>query len=141
MCSGVYALEDEAFLSLLAIEAEVIQQVSRDELEQMNAEPQNLLLLIKKYLPDAYMSYVNLLAQAAVLSVHYPDEVGQLIQAYQESAELLPDWVNVLFAETESMPSDEAVQRFYECLRGHWEDEGFADTMKIVLSQTIGNLE
>lgn len=135
---GVYALEDEDFLSLLAIEAEVIQQVSRDELEQMNAEPQNLLLLIKKYLPDAYMSYVNLLAQAAVLSVHYPDEVGRLIQAYQESAEFLPDWVNVLFAETESMPSDEAVQRFYESLRGHWEDDGFADIMKIVLSQTIG---
>lgn len=90
---GAVALKDEDYKSLFLIEAHTLQLMRYDEFDQLNAAPKNMLLMVKKYVPDSYDDYVKILSEAAIIGIQYPNEVKELFNQYKSNIESLPQWV------------------------------------------------
>ena len=72
---GLFALEEDKYKLMFLIEANAIQLMKRDELLHTNDSPENMLLMVKKYLPDSYMTYVRLLSEAAIIAIENPCDI------------------------------------------------------------------
>lgn len=135
---GSFALSDEDYLFLFMIEAKTIASVSYDEYEQISKRPENLLLMVKKYSPKDYTSYVSVLSEAAITGIRNPSEIKKLIQLYQSSVEILPQWVtDISNTEDDSLGEYESVLMFNDFIIEHINDEGISDVLKVLSSQNM----
>ena len=135
---GSFGLEDEKYKLLFLVEARAIQLMSYDEFAQIQTAPKNMLLMIKKYVPGNYDSYVETLSDAAIIAVQYPDEIKELIQQYKQGIDALPQWVYD-FANAEDMPEDEYeyMLKYNSIIMEHIDDSDIANILKILSSQAI----
>lgn len=135
---GLFGLDDEKYNMLFLIEARAIQSMSYDEFSQIQTAPKNMLLMIKKYLPESYDQYTEILSEAAIIAIQYPNEIGELIHQYKQNIENLPEWVYE-FANNEDMPDDEYEYMFQynNIILEHIDDEDIADILKTLSSWAI----
>ena len=135
---GAFGLDDEKYILLFLIEARAIQSMSYEEFSKIQASPKNMLLMIKKYLPESYDQYTSILSESAIISVQHPDEVMSLIQQYKQNIDALPQWVND-FANSEDMPEDEYeyMLKYNSVIVEHINDEDIADVLKTLSSQSF----
>lgn len=135
---GAFALSDEDYLILFMIEAKTIASVSYDEYEQINERPKNLLLMVKKYSSEDYSRYVSVLSEAATTAIRNPNVTKNLIQLYQSSMEILPQWVTDFnTSENDSLSEYEFVLTFNNAVLEHLDDEDISDVLKVLSSQNI----
>ena len=137
---GLFGLDDDKYKSLYLIEAYAIQLMSYDEFSQLQVAPKNMLLMIKKYVPDSYTNYVEILSEAAILGVQYGEELDELIKQYKTNMDSLPRWVSD-FANSEDLPNDEYefMTLYNEIMIEHIDDEDIVDILKTLSSQAIEN--
>lgn len=137
---GLFGLDDDKYKSLYLIEAHAIQLMSYDEFSQLQVAPKNMLLMIKKYVPDSYTNYVEILSEAAILGVQYGEELDELIKQYKTNMDSLPQWVSD-FANSEDLPNDEYefMTLYNEIMIEHIDDEDIVDILKTLSSQAIEN--
>ena len=135
---GLFGLEDEKNKQLFLIEARAIQLMSYDEFIQYMAFPKNQLLMVKKYLPDSYDVYVDILSEAAIIGIQRPDEIDELIQHYQSNVDSLPEWI-VEFINSENVPKDDyEFQLMYNRLiLDHINDDDIVAILKTLSSCAI----
>ena len=135
---GLFGLEDEKYKLLFLIEARAVQSMSHDEFAQIQTAPKNMLLLIKKYLPESYDSYVELLFEAAITGIKYPEDMDELLQQYKSNIGSMPQWI-VDFANSEDMPEDEYeyMQKYNSIIVEHIDDDDIVDILKTLSSQII----
>lgn len=120
------------------IEAKTIASVSYDEYEQINERPKNLLLMVKKYSSEDYSRYVSVLSEAATTAIRNPNVTKNLIQLYQSSMEILPQWVTDFnTSENDSLSEYEFVLTFNNAVLEHLDDEDISDVLKVLSSQNI----
>ena len=133
---GLFGLDDEKYNLLFLIEAQAIQSMSHDEFSQINTDPKNMLLMIKKYLPELYDQYTSILSEAAIISVQYPNEILDLMQQYKRNIDSMPQWVYD-FANADDMPEDEYeyMLKYISKIVEHIDDEDIADILKTLSSQ------
>lgn len=135
---GTFGLEDEKYKLLFLVEACAIQSMSDDEFSQLQAASRNMLLMIKKYVPDSYDSYVKILSEAAIIVIQHPDEIMKLIQQYKQNIDAMPLWVYDL-ANSEYMPKDEYeyMMKYNSIIVEHMDEDEIADVLKTLSSQAI----
>lgn len=135
---GMFGLEDVKYKLLYLTEANAIQSMSNDEFGQIQVAPKNMLLMIKKYVPDSYDSYVEILSEAAIIAIQHPNTIKELIQQYKQNINAMPQWVYD-FANSENMPEDEYeyVLKYNRKMIEHIDDDEIADILKTLSSQTI----
>lgn len=99
-----------------------------------------MLLMIKKYVPDSYTNYVEILSEAAIHGVQYGEELDELIKQYKTNMDSLPRWVSD-FANSEDLPNDEYefMTLYNEIMIEHIDDEDIVDILKTLSSQAIEN--
>lgn len=133
---GAFALNNEDYFFLFMVEAKTLASVSRSEYEQVGKRSKNLLLMVKKYSPENYPRYVSVLSEAAILAVRNPNDIEELIQLYQSSVEILPQWIiDMSNAEDNSLSEYEYVLIFNDSIIKHINDEGILDVLKVLSSQ------
>ena len=134
---GMFGLEDVKYKLLYLTEANAIQSMSNDEFSQIQVAPKNMLLMIKKYVPDSYDSYVEILSEAAIIAIQHPDAIKELIQQYKQNIDAMPQWVYD-FANSEGMPEDEYeyMLKYNRTMIKHIDDDEIADILKTLSSQT-----
>lgn len=137
---GLYGLEDKKYKLLFLIEARTIQSMSYDEFNQLQVAPKNMLLMIKKYVPDSYNSYVEILSEAAIIGIQYPDEIEELVRQYKSNIDSMPQWV-IDFANSEDVSEDEYeyVLKYNSVITDHIDDADIVDILKTLSSQVISN--
>ena len=135
---GAFGLEDAKYKFLFLVEARAIQSMSYDEFDQLQTAPQNTLLMIKKYIPDSYERYVEILSEAAIIGIRHQDEIKELIQQYKQNINSMPQWVYD-FANSEDMPEDEYeyMLKYNSTIVEHIDDDEIADVLKTLSSQAI----
>lgn len=135
---GMYGLDDDRYKQLALIEASTIQAMSYDEYEQLQVAPQNMLLMTKKYVPDSYDKYVDILSEAAIIAVQHPSEIELLIQQYKQNIEAVPQWVYDL-VNAEDMPKDEYeyMLKYNSKIMEHIDDDDIVDILKTLSSQVF----
>lgn len=135
---GLFGLEDEKFILLFLIETRTIQLMSHDEFGQIQTAPKNMLLMIKKYLPESYDQYIGILSEAAVISIQHPDEISGLIRQYKQNIENMPEWLYE-FANNEDLPDDEYefMLQYNNLIVEHIDDDDIADILKTLSSQAV----
>ncbi len=133
---GMFGLEDDKYKFLYLVEALTIRSMTHDEFSQIQTAPQNMLLMIKKYAPNHYESYVNILSEAAVIAIQNNVEVEDLIFQYKSMSDSLPQWI-LDFANSEDLPDDEYeyTTLYNSMVIEHIDDENIADILKILSSQ------
>lgn len=135
---GAFTLSDEDYLSLYMIEANTIASVSYDEYKQINKRPQNLLLMVKKYAPEDYAHYVSLLTEAAITAIIIPNDTKELIQLYQSSVEILPQWImDIINSADDSMNDYDFFLALNKSVMQHINDEDISSILKVLSSQNI----
>lgn len=135
---GTFSLSDEDYLSLYMIEANTIASVSYDEYKQINKRPQNLLLMVKKYAPEDYAHYVSLLTEAAITAIIIPNDTKELIQLYQSSVEILPQWImDIINSADDSMNDYDFFLALNKSVMQHINDEDISSILKVLSSQNI----
>lgn len=137
---GIFGLDDDKYKLLYLIEARAISSMSRDEYSQIPKNPQNMLLMIKKYVPDSYAIYVEILSEAAILGVQNSDDLEELIQQYKTNINSAPQWVSD-FVNSDNLPDDEYeyVILYNNVVLEHIDDDDIVDVLKILSSQTMSN--
>ena len=135
---GTFGLDDKKYKLLFLIEARAIQSMSYDEFDQLQAAPKNMLLMIKKYIPDSYDCYVETLSEATIISIRHPQEIEELMLQYKQNIDSMPQWV-IDFANSEDMPEEEYeyILKYNSVIVEHIDDDGIADILKTLASQTI----
>ena len=136
-------MEDEAYKFLFMVEAEAITSMNEDEFSQLGAHTQNMLLMIKKYVPDSYDLYVETLSKAAILAIQYPQEIEELIQQYKLNTEPMPQWI-IDFFDSEDYTENTGINKFMtvkfnNLIISHYEEEHIVDIMKTLTSQGLGD--
>lgn len=137
---GLFGIEDEKYKLLFLIENSAIQSMSYDELNQLQVAPQNMLLMIKKYVPNSYVVYVEILSEAAIIGIQYPDEIEELIVQYKQNIDSMPQWV-IDFVNSENIPRDEYeyMLMFNSTILEHIDDNDIITILKTLYSQVINN--
>lgn len=135
---GRIGLDDEKYNELLLIESQVKLLMSRDEFVQISAKPQNMLLMVKKYVPDRYYVYVNILAEAAIIAVSNPNEIAELLHKYKSNNDIMPQWLDD-WANSQDLPEDEYELeiQFSKIIIEHINDENITDFHKTTYSKSI----
>ena len=135
---GMFGLDDEEYKLMFLLEVRTMQLMSYDEFRQFQASPKNTLLMIKKYLPDNYDLYVDILSEATIIGIQFPEEIDELIHLYKSNVESLPDWV-MDFANSEDLPEDEyEYQLMYnKLIVEHFDDEDIVEILKTLSSLAL----
>ena len=134
---GMIALEDDKYKFLYLLEAEVISSMNSDELAHLTESYKNMLLMAKKYLPEKeYEIYLDVLSEAALYSVMYPDETEKLIQGYKQKIDSMPQWVYDVISEID-MSDDESMFVILDKCTEHIKDYDFVEILKILACQAI----
>ena len=128
--------DDDVYKYIFAVESQAVMAMSPDEFEQLKERSWNSHLMMKKYLPDDYPIYARIMANAACVAVHYPNEVEGLIQQYQARADDLPQWF-LEPAEEEVTDEYEYMRNFFHMVSEHMDDENIVDYLKISASRAF----
>ena len=109
-----------------------------DEFAQIQAAPQNMLLMIKKYVPDSYESYVEILSEAAIIGIQHQDKIMELIQRYRQNTDAMPQWIHNL-ANSKDMPEDEYeyMLKYNGTIISHINDDDIAEILKTLTSLSV----
>ena len=136
---GLFALEEDKYKLMFLIEANAIQLMKRDELLHTNDSPENMLLMVKKYLPDSYMTYVRLLSEAAIIAIENPSDIIDVINLYKSNIDYLPQWVIDLIMELNDVSGNEyeLCIYYYNIIIEHLNDEDIVEILKTISSQDI----
>lgn len=134
---GSFALDEDKYKLLFLIEANAIQLMKRDELLHVNDSPKNMLLMIKKYVPDHYMTYVQLLSEAAIISIENPNEIIDVINFYKSNVEFIPQWLSDLIVELTDASDAEFMRVYYDRIMEHMNEEDIVEILKTTFSQGI----
>lgn len=135
---GLFGLDDEKYNLLFLMESLAIQSMSYDEFGEIQSAPKNMLLMIKKYLPESYDQYTEILSEAAIIAIQHPNEIKVLIQQYKQNIGNMPGWV-YNYANNDNTPDDEYeyVLQYNSMIMEHIDDNGIADILKTLSSQAI----
>ena len=135
---GLFGLDDEKYNLLFLIEAQTYQSMNYDEFGELHSAPKNMLLMIKKYYPESYDLYTEILSEAAIIAIQHPDEMEELIQQYRQNMENMPEWVYD-YANSEELPDDgyEYMLHFINLIVKHIDDEDIADILKTLSTQAM----
>ena len=134
---GLYTLEDDKYKQLFLIEARAVESMKKDEFDQLLVAPKNLLLMVKKYVPENYNTYVELLSEAAITAIQYPDEVDDLIHQYKQNIGVLPQWLIDYFDAEEGTANEyESTLKFTQLVIEHINEINIIDILKTLASQS-----
>ena len=133
---GLLALDGVKCRYLFEVEAKALALMDYDEFEQIGAAYKNMLLMIKKYTPDDYPEYINILSEAVVLSITNVEETTELIKFYKNNINNIPDWLfDVINKEYKT--DYEYILNFNKSVMEHFDEEDIDDIIKTLLSQTV----
>lgn len=137
---GLLGLEDEKYKELFLIEARTIQSMSYDEFDQIQTASKNMLLMVKKYLPESYDLYTEILSEAAIIAIQHPNEIKELIQQYRQNIDNMPEWVYD-FVNNDEASEDEYkyMLQYNSLIVEHIDDDDIADILKTLSSQAMSN--
>ena len=135
---GSFWLTDEKYKFQVQTELAAIRAMSHDERKQLLGAPENPLLMIKKYVPECYMDYVNVLSEAAILAIRRPEETEDLIRAYKRKIDVIPQWMND-FCDSEMRLQDGSgtALRFANEVIKHAGDDNIVEALKVYRSLTM----
>lgn len=134
---GKFLLTDEDFINMLLIEDKALNQVSYSEAAQINSEPFNSLLIIKKYTPEHYQEYVDLTSKATLLWIKHSEDASNALLYYKHNIENLPNWVYTFFDEYSEESDSDFESRWIEEAMKHIGEPDFSDTMKTLMAQSV----
>ncbi len=137
---GSLWLDDEKYKFLFVTEMQAVASMGKDEFRQSIASPKNMLLMIKKYVPENYDNCVGILADAAIQAVRHPEETGKLIESYRQRTDSIPQWIAEILTDS-SIDEHESALRFGSLVADHMGDKGIVDILKTLRSQSIRNVE
>ena len=103
---GSFTLDDDNYMAMYMIEWSACKSMTRDELQQINVHPKNMLLMVKKYIPEQYDNYTDILSEAALIAVNRSDDMDALIEYYKSMVDYMPDWVDDALYPDEDFDSD-----------------------------------
>lgn len=128
---GICSLNDDKCKQLFLIEAQTLKSMSRSEFSHIGDSPNNLLLMVKKYVPNQYHSYVKILAETVALSLQHSDEISEIIQQYKEKNVFLPQWYTVFLDSNKEVRDEyEYNVRLYDNIIEHIDDVDITDVIK-----------
>lgn len=135
---GLFGLEDEKYKILFQIETAAVQSMNYEEFGQLQAAPQNMLLMIKKYASDDYDYYVEILSEAAIISIQHPKEIEELIQQYKQNIDSMPQWVYDLYnSEEKSEDEYEYELKYVNKMVEHIDDDDIVDILKCITASCL----
>lgn len=136
---GRFLLSDDEFLTQCLIEYDALLKVEYDEFVHLNDNIWNNLLLIKKYNPIQYDTYLLLMQKAAILSVNNDIFVNDVILNYQSRTDDIPIWVieEMQKIEERKLNEYETYKAFNEAVMQHISDENIVDVLKILIAQGL----
>lgn len=145
---GSFWLPDSKYKFRFFTELKAQLAATSGECVQFFTEPRNSLLMIKKYVPECYDEYVGILAEAAILSIRLPGETDELIAAYQNKLNDLPQWMKEFLAHESELFERRAnvdghdnlggvLRRFAKETARHADDHDFVDGLKVLRTITI----
>lgn len=135
---GVFALDNDEYKLMYLIEVRTLESMSEDEFLHLDDHPKNMLLLVKKYLPEYYETYIGLLANAAIMSTKNPESITDLIDSYKVMTNYLPSWVGDALYYDENYDNDfEYILKFNDIVQDHLSDHDITDILKALASQNF----
>ena len=137
---GAFALDDIAYMTMTKIELLALKRMKKDEFEQLGTYPKAVLLMVKKYVPEHYDLYTDILSEAASLSISSPDEIEELIESYKSKTDSLPDWlINALYSDKEYDSTYEYEMNYLNEVVNHIDDPDIAEISKIMQANAFSN--
>lgn len=135
--NGLISLSDEQYKYMLLVEMQTFKLMSEEEFELKNDTPYNMPLLVKKYMPEHYDTYIEIMAEAAINSVQYPDYIEELYRTYYAlyTTEGISEWLIEVLSKTENS-SDEYNNNMLilDATFEHFDDNNIVTTQKKILS-------
>lgn len=134
---GTISLSEEDYRTLLLIESKTMMQISASEFECIDATPYNQLLMVMKYAPNDYNTYVDILAKAALSSIRQPEYVDEQYNTYYSYAAYikLPEWLEIALCELEQCQDKYyANKQFYTSIYNHINDPDLVFIQKVGFS-------
>lgn len=139
---GLYCLDDENTKTLFAIEAYTLDAASRDEFEQVMQRPYEMPLMVKKYCPDDYQLYVEILCKAAIFALENEELAEAMKDVYADSADMLPVWVDEMYDEEDGFDDEYDFTNYInQVVVMHFDDEDIADVIKTFVALNSKNKE
>jgi len=135
---GYIGLDDEKYALLFLIEAHTFYLMTYEEYEQINSAPKNKLLMVKKYLPDYYDTYIELVSEATIIAIQHSDDINNLVQLYKSNVDSMPQWL-VDFFDSDDLPEDEYefLMKFNELIVSHIDDDDIGGILKTMACVAI----
>ena len=130
---GLPALSDDRFASIMLIEAETMSRVDQYEFHQLLAEPYHMLLMTKKYCPELYPEYVDIMAEAALLYNNDKEGVKEISEHYRSLSPAFPSW---LLEQWEALEEGdiECFYEYYKTAISHLDEPETVTYLKIICS-------
>ena len=135
---GYIGLDDEKYALLFLIEAHTFYLMTYEEYEQINSAPKNKLLMVKKYLPDYYDTYIELVSEATIIAIQHSDDINNLVQLYKSNVDSMPQWL-VDFFDSDDLPENEYefMMKFNELIVSHIDDDDIGGILKTMACVAI----
>lgn len=86
---GIFLLSVVDYVRQFAIESQAFSRMSDSEKEHVTDQPFNILLMIKKYVPEDYKEYVDIYARATLEWIEHPQEANDALIYYNNYIENL----------------------------------------------------
>lgn len=134
---GKLLLSDEDFSCMILIEKEAFDRMSYSEAEQVNAESFNTLLIIKKYFPEYYELYVDIISRATLAWLKNPEVCANALSFYKQNLDCLPPWVCSFLDKYGDEQDDVFQKRWEEEIVKHVEESDFCEVMKTLMAQNM----
>lgn len=132
---GAFILNDDTYKSMYLIELDALESMSTDEFAQLGSNPKNLLLMVKKYLPEDYDTYTDILSEAAIMAIRYPEKINELIALYKSQYEYMPTWVeDAVYPNSTYDNEHEYILNYNHAILQHINDADIVDILKTLTS-------
>lgn len=135
--NGLISLSEEQFKYVLLVEMHTLKLMTEEEFERLSDAPYNMLLLVKKYTPQYYDAYINIVSEAAINSVQYPDYIKEMYETYYSllTTDSIPEWLIDVYNKTENSPDEyKNSMLITEAIYEHFDDNDIIITQKKILS-------
>ena len=94
--------------------------------------------MVKKYLPDYYDTYIELVSEATIIAIQHSDDINNLVQLYKSNVDSMPQWL-VDFFDSDDLPENEYefMMKFNELIVSHIDDDDIGGILKTMACVAI----
>lgn len=132
---GTFVLDDTRYISKYLIELYALNRMSEDEFNQITSSVKNISLMVKKYVPEHYDFYTDILSVSAILAIQHSEELDAKIEHYKSKFEHKPTWLeDALYPDEEFDSELKYLINYNNEVLKHIEDPDIVEILKTVSS-------